>query len=280
MDNNDDESTKWFTLFKKSINSNSQLAFSKKLSVSVIENSTKIPVSDIIDMKFIQEFSEDKINNCLLAFFIDNRTCFFENLTCNDVVNFSIYFPLSKEKYNFTGTRIIISNKKKINTTIENKAYCDNIMKIKNSLLKLNEKEIQENNSIELINNFCDILNKTILKDEKKIKECWDKLNNEEKLLYEVISPETLKIDAFKEKKMDDLSKFEAQEELLPNDNFSLVYLIPFEVDYFTYPMPQVIANSRKPNFESLYKPPKKTRRYYFIYNFNNNKWLNKELNP
>ena len=60
MDNNDDESTKWFTLFKKSINSNSQLAFSKKLSVSVIENSTKIPVSDIIDMKFIQEFSEDK----------------------------------------------------------------------------------------------------------------------------------------------------------------------------------------------------------------------------
>ena len=215
-----------------------------------------------------------------MAFFIDNRTCFFENLTCNDVVNFSIYFPLSKEKYNFTGTRIIISNKKKINTTIENKAYCDNIMKIKNSLLKLNEKEIQENNSIELINNFCDILNKTILKDEKKIKECWDKLNNEEKLLYEVISPETLKIDAFKEKKMDDLSKFEAQEELLPNDNFSLVYLIPFEVDYFIYPMPQVIANSRKPNFESLYKPPKKTRRYYFIYNFNNNKWLNKELNP
>ena len=95
-----------------------------------------------------------------------------------------------------------------------------------------------------------------------------------------MISPETLKIDAFKEKKMDDLSKFEAQEELLPNDNFSLVYLIPFEVDYFIYPMPQVIANSRKPNFESLYKPPKKTRRYYFIYNFNNNKWLNKELNP
>lgn len=277
---NQEEITKWFTLFKRSIDSNSQLAFSKKITISVIDTSTTNPSSEIIDMKSFNVFEEEKVNNSNLVCFIDNRTCFFENLVNSDVVNFSIYFPLTKEKYIFNGTRVIISNKKRIKALINNNKYIDYVKKMTQSLLKLDENTLKVSQIEQSINEFLEIVNTNVVKNNNVIKQYWESLNNEDKLNYEAITPETLKIDLLREKIKDDLSKFEAQEELLPNDNFSIVFLIPFEVDYVIYPMPQVIANSRKPNFESLYKPPKKTRRFYYIYNFLNNKWLVKELNP
>ena len=277
---NQEEITKWFTLFKRSIDSNSQLAFSKKLTVSMIDSSTMTPFSEIVDMKSFNTFQEEKINNSSLSCFIDNRTLFYDNLVGSDVVNFSVYFPLTKEKYIFTGTRIIQSNKKKVFAKVMNNKYSIYLKKLILSMLKLEESALNEEQLVDLTSSFCGYVNERVSIDDKSIKECWESLNNEEKLNYEAITPETIKIDLLKEKVKDDLSKFEAQEELLTNDNFSVVYLIPFEVDYVIYPMPQVIANSRKPNFESLYKPPKKTRRFYYIYNFLNNKWLVKELNP
>ncbi len=277
---NQEEITKWFTLFKRSIDSNSQLAFSKKLTVSMIDSSTMTPFSEIVDMKSFNTFQEEKINNSSLSCFIDNRTLFYDNLVGSDVVNFSVYFPLTKEKYIFTGTRIIQSNKKKVFAKVMNNKYSIYLKKLILSMLKLEESALNEEQLVDLTSSFCGYVNESVSIDDKSIKECWESLNNEEKLNYEAITPETIKIDLLKENVKDDLSKFEAQEELLTNDNFSVVYLIPFEVDYVIYPMPQVIANSRKPNFESLYKPPKKTRRFYYIYNFLNNKWLVKELNP
>lgn len=277
---NQEEITKWFTLFRRSIESNSQLAFSKKLTISLIDSSTMTPFSEMVDLKCFNNFLEENINNSFLTFFIENRTLFYENLVSSDVVNFSVYFPLTKEKFIFTGTRIIQSNKKKIFAKINNNAYSVYLKKLIYSMLKIEETTFNENHSIDLTSSFCESINNSLFKDEKRIKEFWESLNNEEKLIYEAITPETIKTDLLKENVKDDLSKFEAQEELLPNDNFTLLHLIPFEVDYVIYPMPQVVANSRKPNFESLYKPPKKTRRFYYIYNFLNNKWLVKELNP
>ncbi len=66
---NQEEITKWFTLFKRSIDSNSQLAFSKKLTVSMIDPSTMTPFSEIVDMKSFNTFQEDKINNSSLSCF-------------------------------------------------------------------------------------------------------------------------------------------------------------------------------------------------------------------
>ena len=246
----------------------------------MIDSSTMTPFSEIVDMKSFNTFQEEKINNSSLSCFIDNRTLFYDNLVGSDVVNFSVYFPLTKEKYIFTGTRIIQSNKKKVFAKVMNNKYSIYLKKLILSMLKLEESALNEEQLVDLTSSFCGYVNESVSIDDKSIKECWESLNNEEKLNYEAITPETIKIDLLKEKVKDDLSKFEAQEELLTNDNFSVVYLIPFEVDYVIYPMPQVIANSRKPNFESLYKPPKKTRRFYYIYNFLNNKWLVKELNP
>ena len=275
-----EENTKWFSVFKKAVDANSQIAFSRKLTVSVIDASTNVPLSEMIDMKLLVEYEGEWTNNAGLTCFVDNRTYFYDSLVSNDVVNFSVYFPLSKEKFVFTGTRVIVSNKTRTKAAIRNKLYVENLNKIMTSLLKQESNCKNETQNIETVNNYCDSISNKIVANDKIIKDYWDSLNNEEKLSFEAISPETIKLDAFKEKVKDDLVKFEAQEEILPNDNFSVLFLIPFEVDYTIYPMPQVIANSRKPNFESLYKPQKKTRRFYFFFNFLCLKWLVKELNP
>lgn len=83
---------------------------------------------------------------------------------------------------------------------------------------------------------------------------------------------------------MDDLDKYESQELLEISKNYSLILFIPYIVERTVYPKPQVISNSRKPNFESLYKARKTKRKY--IYTCSNNLkndtilWSVKELNP
>jgi hypothetical protein len=273
-----EENTKWFSVFKNSIERNSQLAISKKLTVSVIDNSNLIPLSEIVEMKQFNQLDEEKVNNAAFTCFLDNRTYFFDKLAKTEVVSLSIYFALTKEKFIFTATKVIVSNKKKLRSTLKNTSYCEYLKNTTLSFIK-EGKQVEEN-YLEKADNYCESINNEVFGNEKLVKESWESLNSEEKLDFEVITPETMKIDIFHERQKEDLVKFEAQEELLANDNFTLVYFVPFEVDYMIFPLPQVVANSRKPNFESLYKPPKKTRRFYYILNFLNRRWLIKELNP
>ena len=51
--------------------------------------------------------------------------------------------------------------------------------------------------------------------------------------------------------------------------NFGVIQLIVYKVNHTMYTLPQVIADSRSPPFESLFKPYKKNNKYQF--------WINKK---
>lgn len=79
----------------------------------------------------------------------------------------------------------------------------------------------------------------------------------------------------------DDLSKYEPQKiQDSPPHSFAILVLFPVKVDLTIHPPPQVIADARNPQFESLMKAPKKAKRYLHTYNAIDDKWVLSELNP
>lgn len=79
----------------------------------------------------------------------------------------------------------------------------------------------------------------------------------------------------------DDLSKYEPQkiENRAPNA-YAMLVLFPTIVDITIYPPPQVIADARNPQFESLMKAPKKAKRYLHCFKHESESWKTSELNP
>jgi hypothetical protein len=261
----------WFKAFQKSLVENSQLVFSKKINVSVVDDG--LPVNEIIDVHQILPIDD---NAAILAF-IDNRTSFYRSLTDNSTACLSIYFPMSREKFRLNCTFHSISGNGKSILELSNKIQFESFLR-KN--LKSNNAILKENESEEnFINRGYEYYKKLTsqihqFKNEKILDEYWNKLNNEEKLEYDTIHPDSIKI----EEQLTDVDKFESQEEVFHSKNFSIIFFIPLDIEHTIYPMPQVVANTRKPHFESLYKPHKKIRKYIFLYNFI--KWTFRELNP
>ena len=230
----------------KSLNENKQLVFSKKLTISQINQNKdnnisndnkkedeiiQFPLVEISDIKDIIDIpnTENKLTG-LICFF-DNRALFI-----NEIKNFfekeqkefipltsSIYFPLTREK-------LIMNCKSKF------------------------------------------------LIDEERLNYYWSTLTEEEKLQYETVDKDSIKPDNDIESK-DDLVKYFAQEQKKPSPNFSVLLLIPIKAWYTIFPMPQVIAHINKKKFESLLKPHKMPRKFLMNYDQKINDWTSVQLN-
>ena len=260
----------WFKAFQKSLLENSQLVFSKKVNVSVVNEG--LAVNDILDIHQVLKIDD----NAAIMAFIDNRTAFYQSLSENTIACLSIYFPMSREKFKLNCSIHSISGNGKSILELINKNQFDSYLKknfkYNNAILKDNEND---NNFVSRGYEYYNKINSqlTEFKNEKILDEYWNKLNNEEKLEYDTVHPDTIKV----EEQLTDVDKFESQEEVFHSKNFSILFFIPYDIEHTIYPMPQVVANTRKPHFESLYKPHKKIRKYIFIFNFI--KWTFKELN-
>lgn len=272
----------WYKSLQKSLQDNSQLIFSKKMTISTINPQDNIPYSEILDLEDFKPLNaKDKdCSDMALTFYIDNRTIFYKSLKQNSMISLINYFPLSREKYKMNCLIFALSgdgnhilepiNKEQFRNYINvNYAYNHSSHGKSISLSEEQYKNIAD----EYIYQFLKEVDKTNY--EKILNENWSRLSNEEKLEYESIDKDSIKTEITE----NDLNKYEAQEEIFYSKNFTVLYLIPLDVEHSIYPMPQVVANSRRPNFESLMKPHKKPKKFFFIVNFSDGKWNFKELN-
>ncbi len=272
----------WYKSLQKSLQDNSQLIFSKKMTISTINPQDNIPYSEILDLEDFKPLNaKDKdCSDMALTFYIDNRTIFYKSLKQNSMISLINYFPLSREKYKMNCLVFALSgdgnhilepiNKEQFRNYINiNYAYNHSSHGKSISLSEEQYKNIAD----EYIYQFLKEVDKTNY--EKILNENWSRLSNEEKLEYESIDKDSIKTEITE----NDLNKYEAQEEIYYSKNFTVLYLIPLDVEHSIYPMPQVVANSRRPNFESLMKPHKKPKKFFFIVNFSDGKWNFKELN-
>ena len=85
----------------------------------------------------------------------------------------------------------------------------------------------------------------------------WNALDKEEQLLFKRAAPEALK-----ELDPSDIHKYEPQATGEVSGNFALLVLAPVEVEHVMIPPPQVIADARQPQFESITQPAKKHKRF------------------
>jgi hypothetical protein len=280
--NSDDFS--WSKSFSKSLSENSQIVFSKKITVATVNQETYLPYSEILDLQEVKNI--ENLKNSALVCFFDNRTIFYHTIKKNSFAHVSIYFPLSREKYKMNCALFGFSGDGEIITPNENQKQKESYFNMNYSynskthgLEKLENEYSQE--SEKYLNEIKEILTNN---KEEKLNAYWKKLNNEEKLSYESVDKDSIKAKeeiaptTSEIKVKDDLSKFEAQEEIFYSKHFCVFYLIPLDVEHSIFPMPQVVANSRKPNFESLYKPHKKPKKFIFMLNFVEKSWNFKEL--
>jgi hypothetical protein len=274
----------WSKSFSKSISENSQIVFSKKLTVATISQDIGLPYSEILDLQEIKNL--ENLNNSALVCFCDNRTIFYHSIKKNSLVHVTIFFPLSREKYKINCALFTLSGDGDDISTSQNQNQIQsyfNLNYIYNNKTHGLDK-LEADYYIESKNYLHKIKNNINNKKEEKLNAYWNKLNNEEKLFYEVLDKDTIKAreetisSSCDVPVKDDLSKFEAQEEIFYSKHFSVIYLVPLDVEHSIYPMPQVVANSRKPNFESLYKPHKKPKKFLFMLNMNDKSWNFKEL--
>ena len=230
----------------KSLNENKQLIFSKKITISQInQNNNKnnikqnekeeeneiFPLVEISDIKDVIDIPNTDNKLTGLICFFDNRTIFIDEIKkyFDEVkkefipLTSSIYFPLTREKF---------------------------IMNCKSKFII----------------------------DEEKKNYFWNSLTEEEKLQYEIVDKDSIKPNDDKEAK-DDLVKYFAQEQKKPSPNFSVLLLMPIKVWYTIFPMPQVIAHINKKKFESLLKPHKMPRKFLMNYDSCKNDWTSVQLN-
>lgn len=239
-------STLLISSFERSILLNSQLAYNNKATISFIytkqvEDNSFYSSSDLItDIYDISQFKiKDYSSIPIFKLNTDTRLLFFKFITQSNTSNLSIYFPLTQEKYIFTCLS------KKINP-FEN-----------DSFIKEGKSEIyKEYSHINQINDYID-KNSNIL-----IEDFWKNLSEEEKLAFDVLEPGTIKS---KDINIYDIDRFESQEKIEPMKNFGVVFFIPVKTERTIYPKPQVISNTRKQNFESVYQPRKTIKKYEYI---------------
>lgn len=264
--------------------------FSKKINISTIDQQDNIPYSEILDIQEIYTRNDKNTNDIsALVLFCDNRTIFYNILKTNSIAYITTFFPLSREKYKMKALVYALDGSNDSN--VISPGDDERKRKQLESYLNLNKKYVNtfynsgnENNKSEFENFNSSFVNE--LKEqkiEKLLNQYWSRLNNEEKLDYDTVDKDSMKECGKKhseKKDVDvDLDKFEAQEEIFYTKHFSVLYLIPVDVEHTILPMPQVVANSRKHNFESLMKPHKKTKKYFFIFDFESSQWKFTELN-
>jgi hypothetical protein len=275
----------WTKFFNKSLSDNSQLVFSKKMTVSTINPQDNIPYSEILDIEEIKNLNEN--SDTALIFYTDNRTIFYNSLKQNSMAHVINYFPLTREKFKMNCLVFALSGDGMHILEPSHKEQFKSYLKINYQYNKESHGKTISLNS-DQYSNIADEYIYQFLKEvntvnkEKILNEHWSRLSNEEKLDYESIDKDSIKCQ--KEEKLNkladkDLDKFEAQEEIFYSKNFTVIYMIPLDVEHSIYPMPQVVANSRRPNFESLMKPHKKPKKYFFVLNFSDGRWIFKELN-
>ena len=111
--------------------------------------------------------------------------------------------------------------------------------------------------------------------DEGRIKAVWNKLNEEELLVYKRALP-----GQEKKKTQDELQNYEPQVEDEIPSNFKVVKFTPLQVDEFKYAPPPVIADQRRKfhEYESLAQPFKRDRRFLHVLNVQD--WVTTEVNP
>ena len=275
----------WSRSFSKSMSENSQIVFSKKITVATVNQETSLPYSEILDIQEVKIL--ENVRNSALVCFCDNRTILYNTIKKNSLVHVSIYFPLSREKFKMNCALFGLSGDGESITANTNHNQIENYLNLNynynsktHGLDKLESEYHKE--SAKYLESIREVLNKN---KEEKLNAYWNKLNNEEKLFYESVDKDSVKAreqNAFSTSEIkfkDDLNKFEAQEEIFYSKHFCVFYLIPLDVEHSIFPMPQVVANSRKPNFESLYKPHKKPQKFIFMLNFDDDSWNFKELN-
>ncbi len=282
----------WLKSFNKSIINNAQLVFSKKITISAVLNG--LPYSEIMDIEHMYNV-DDSDTNKLPGFIchIDNRSIFHNALINNFIVHVSNFFPLSREKYKMNCLVYVISaSDKNIDITkhIKNDKQLDEYLKLNikythhSDNQNISESEEYYKKSNDFINKISSyITNNTDINN--KLNNQWKLLNNEAKLNYESVDKDSCKPSDLVEKVIHhtsldkDLENFTSQEEVNYSKNFSIVYLLPLDVEHTIFPMPQVVANSRKTSFESLMKPHRKPRKFYFMFDFSDANWKFNELN-
>lgn len=79
-------------------------------------------------------------------------------------------------------------------------------------------------------------------------------------------------------KKSAQIETYNAQDINTVSPNFSVLAVVPLTVERTVYRMPQVIADSRNPTFESEFKPYQRERKYLF--SKGESGWRLEEVNP
>lgn len=184
-----------------------------------------------------------------LNFAVDLRSDFAQNIKSSKKGCVSVYFPLSREKMKFVGLML--------NTESENAG----------------ENELAKNLNLDISG-----LKKSI----------WERLGVEERKTYKSAQPDLLLA------KNDVMNTFNSPEVTNIPENFSVLVIYPekgkarfhinslnnfFLVEHTVYTMPQVIADKRQPDFESLFKPYKKAKKFTHEKNAND-EWIIKNVNP
>lgn len=276
--NGDQDNFSWDKSFVLSLSENSQLVFSRKVTVSISDPLTSLPFSDIVEVQELKPLN--LMTNSALVCFVDNRTTFNKILEKNSIVHISNFFPLSREKYRMCCAVYSLNPKSSNDKLIPHEGQLKEYLTQNYDFNFYDEKKMSLEKYINICTEFLQNLYKdNIISDakEKLLNKYWSTLNNEEKLEYETTDKDSIKVNN-KENSNVDLDKYEAQEEIFPSKNFTIYFFVPIDVEHNKYPFPQVVANSRKPNFESLMKLHKKPKKFFFSYNFDSNSWKFKEL--
>jgi hypothetical protein len=95
-------------------------------------------------------------------------------------------------------------------------------------------------------------------------------LGAEERKMYTEIEPGSVKIA---NEKLEELAVFNTPELAGISENFVTLVLVVYRVEHTCFTMPQVIADSRMPMFESEFKPYKYNKKYLHVYNKVSSSW-------
>jgi len=113
------------------------------------------------------------------------------------------------------------------------------------------------------------------------LKDCWNKyVDKEERKLFTELHPDT-KTTETNAKKIDDINHFNTPTVEEISENFAIVLADVIEVEHTKFALPQVVADSRHPKFESLFSPYKVTTKYlHRLANKETAQWEIFPLNP
>ncbi|CAI2378548.1 unnamed protein product [Moneuplotes crassus] len=233
-----DTGVTWDKTLKKSLSTNSQLQFSKLMTFTTYNKENEEPVADLIRYNSLIRHKDSDV--VAMYFLVDRRDKIFSYIGENKSSTISAYFPLSKEKYLINGQAALVSNGEEG--------------------LDIDQEQCSEAFQALLADNLDGY--------QSILDNCWEQIDEHDQKLYKkAISGEKTDIEVTTKIENDDLSKYEPQKiEAKSPHSFSMLVLFPTKIDLTIYPPPQVIADARNPQFESLMKAPKKTKRYLHTY--------------